>query len=153
MDRAAVYTFGVLDTLVAGCIWRKIDEASLRTRLLHTDYNNSWTIFCNNTNNACSQFSLSYLPPCFRVERVCPFRTSNNNVFFCLLVDSSVNRDIAHWFVDNCSKATSFGFAEPEMTMFKQTHITAEQCTKLCFWNNLRREIGNAVTQFWFMFD
>lgn len=35
MDRAAVHAFGVLDTVVAGCIARKMDEASLRTCLLY----------------------------------------------------------------------------------------------------------------------
>lgn len=58
MDRAAVYAYGVLDTMVAGCLARKMDEASLRPRLLYADYHSKWTIFCHNTNNnALSQFS------------------------------------------------------------------------------------------------
>lgn len=51
MDRAAVHTFGVLAAVVAGCITRKMDETSLRPRLLYAGYQNKWTIFCHNTNN------------------------------------------------------------------------------------------------------
>lgn len=32
---------------------------------------------------------------------------------------------------------------------FKQSHFTAKQCTKVCFWRHRRQKIGNAVTESW----
>lgn len=32
---------------------------------------------------------------------------------------------------------------------FKQSHVTAKSCTKVCFWKHLRQEIGNIVSLVW----
>lgn len=34
----------------------------------------------------------------------------------------------------------------------KQSQITDKQCTKTCFWRHLRWEIGDIVTEYWFIF-